>query len=76
MTIWSIRRFEIIYLLTGGGPLDRTNTLVVNIYRRAFSEQELGPAAAIGILGLVISLLLTVLYFTAEKRREAREERA
>jgi multiple sugar transport system permease protein len=73
MTIWSIRRFEIIYLLTGGGPIDRTNTLVIDIYRRAFSSQELGPAAAIGILGLVISLLVTVVYFLVERRHEQRE---
>ena len=73
MTIWSIRRFEIIYLLTGGGPLDRTNTLVIEIYRRAFSAQELGIAAAVGILGLFISLLVTIVYFTAERRYERRE---
>ncbi|AIY02965.1 putative ABC-type sugar transport system, permease component [Arthrobacter sp. PAMC 25486] len=73
MTIWSIRRFEIIYLLTGGGPVDSTNTLVVNVYRQAFSNQELGRAAAIGTLGLVLSLLITVLYFMLERRSAAKE---
>ena len=73
MTIWSIRRFEIIYLLTGGGPVDTTNTLVVNVYRQAFSNQELGRAAAIGALGLVLSLLVTVVYFMMEWRNVAKE---
>lgn len=73
MTIWSIRRFEIIYLLTGGGPLDRTNTLVINIYRRAFSSEELGIAAAIGILGLIISMLVTVVFFAVERHHEIQE---
>lgn len=73
MTIWSIRRFEIIYLLTGGGPVDSTNTLVVNVYRQAFSNQELGRAAAIGTLGLVLSLLVTVVYFMLERRNAAKE---
>lgn len=73
MTIWSIRRFEIIYLLTGGGPLDRTNTLVIDIYRRAFSAEELGMAAAVGILGLLISLLVTVIYFSVERHQQQRE---
>jgi multiple sugar transport system permease protein len=73
MTIWSIRRFEIIYLLTGGGPVDSTNTLVVNVYRQAFSNQELGRAAAIGALGLVLSLLVTVVYFIIERRNAAKE---
>lgn len=75
MTIWSIRRFEIIFLLTGGGPVETTNTLVINIYRRAFSDLELGSAAAIGMLGLVLSLGVTALFFLAE-RREARKEGA
>ncbi len=66
MTIWSIRRFEIIFLLTGGGPLDSTNTLVVNIYRTAFQNQQLGRAAAIGGLGLLLSLIVTGAYFLVQ----------
>jgi multiple sugar transport system permease protein len=73
MTIWSIRRFEIIYLLTGGGPVDSTNTLVINIYRTAFSDQKLGEAAAIGVVSLAISLAVTVVFFLVD-RREARKE--
>jgi multiple sugar transport system permease protein len=70
MTIWSFRRFEIIWLLTGGGPADATNTIVINVYRQAFSNSELGLAAAVGMLGLVLSLAVTVVYFVAEKRAE------
>jgi multiple sugar transport system permease protein len=73
MTIWSIRRFEIIYLLTGGGPVDRTNTLVVNIYRQAFSEQNLGVAATVGVLGLLLSLTVTGGYVLAERRQATKE---
>ncbi|ALX65862.1 carbohydrate ABC transporter permease [Microbacterium sp. XT11] len=73
MTIWSIRRFEIIFLITGGGPLDVTNTLVVNVYRTAFQDQNLGRAAAIGALGLVLSLLVTVVYFVVEQIQERQE---
>lgn len=73
MTIWSIRRFEIIFLITGGGPLDVTNTLVVNVYRTAFQDQNLGRAAAIGALGLVLSLLVTVVYFVVEQLQERQE---
>jgi len=74
MTIWSIRRFEIIYLLTGGGPVESTNTLVINIYREAFSNQNLGIAATIGVLGLVLSLLVTTVFFLVERREIRREE--
>lgn len=75
MTIWSIRRFEIIYLLTGGGPIDATNTLVISVYREAFQNSDLGRAAAIGMLGLCLSMVVTVVYFLLD-RREARKDAA
>lgn len=70
MTIWSFRRFEIIWLLTGGGPVDVTNTIVINVYREAFNNSRLGLAAAIGMLGLLLSLIVTIVYFIIEKRSE------
>lgn len=68
MTIWSFRRFEIIWLLTGGGPVDATNTIVIDVYREAFNNSQLGLAAAAGMLGLVLSLVVTGIYFVVEQR--------
>jgi multiple sugar transport system permease protein len=73
MTIWSIRRFEIIYLLTGGGPVETTNVLVINIYQQAFQSQKLGMAAAIGVLGLLLSLIVTVVFFVVDRRASLAE---
>jgi multiple sugar transport system permease protein len=58
MTIWSIRRFELIWLMTQGGPTGATNTLVIDLYSRAFQLNDLGRAAAVGMVGVVISLLI------------------
>ncbi|WP_457090809.1 carbohydrate ABC transporter permease [Microvirga sp. P5_D2] len=68
MTIWSIRRFELIWLLTQGGPVGSTNTLVVDLYRRGFILNKLGDAAAVGIVGMAISIVITILYFTIASR--------
>lgn len=70
MAIWSFRRFEIIWLLTGGGPVDATNTIVINVYRQAFNNSQLGLAAAVGMLGLLLSLIVTVVYFFLEARSD------
>lgn len=75
MTVWSIRRFEIIWLLTGGGPVNATNTIVINVYREAFQNSRLGSAAAIGMVGLVISITVTIIYFLVERRTEKQEQR-
>lgn len=58
MTIWSLRRFELIWLMTRGGPLGTTRTLVIDLYAEAFEAQRLGTAAAIGMVGVVISLIV------------------
>ena len=68
MTIWSFRRFEVIWLLTGGGPVDATTTIVIDVYRQAFNNSQLGLAAATGMLGLVLSLVVTAIYFVVEQR--------
>lgn len=60
MAIWSIRRFELIWLMTRGGPLGSTQTLVIDLYSQAFDSKQLGSAAAIGMVGIVISLIIVV----------------
>jgi multiple sugar transport system permease protein len=58
MTIWSLRRFELIWLMTKGGPVGATETLVIDLYGRAFDSKELGSAAAIGMVGVIVSLIV------------------
>ncbi|WP_416417265.1 carbohydrate ABC transporter permease [Paenarthrobacter aromaticivorans] len=60
MTIWSLRRFELIWLMTRGGPLGSTRTLVIDLYSQAFESKQLGIAAAIGMVGIIISLIVIV----------------
>lgn len=76
MTIWSFRRFEIIWLLTQGGPVDTTNTLVIDVYREAFINSDLGLSAATGTVGLLLSVLATAIYAAVERRAAAKEAQA
>ncbi|WP_105382998.1 carbohydrate ABC transporter permease [Neorhizobium alkalisoli] len=67
--VWSIRRFDIIYLLTGGGPVGTTSTLVVKIRQTAFEGHELGMASAYGAVGLVLALAIASVHYVVEQRR-------
>ncbi|MET3601666.1 carbohydrate ABC transporter permease [Martelella mangrovi] len=67
--VWSIRRFDIIYLLTGGGPVGSTSTLVVKIKQVAFENQQLGLASAYGAVGLVLALAIAGIHYFFEQRR-------
>ena len=70
MAIWSIRRFELIWLMTKGGPLGSTRTIVIDLYSRAFESNDVGMAAAIGMVGVVISLLLVTGSLLLNRRAE------
>ena len=73
ITIWSLRRFDLIWLMTQGGPIGATNTLVIELYRRAFVYRDLGQAAAVGMVGLSIAIIVTHGLLSADAARRARE---
>lgn len=56
------RFFDIIYVLTGGGPGTATETITMYTYQLGFRMLEVGKASALGVITLVIvaSLLLTI----------------
>ena len=68
ITIWGFRRFPIIYLLTGGGPGVRTATLVVHTYITAIRSLNVGLGAAMAIVGLIMSVVITVIYVSVTRR--------
>lgn len=56
--IFTLRSFESVYVITGGGPLNSTNLLVYYIYEEAFGQFDLGYAAAIAIVLLLVTTFL------------------
>lgn len=55
--------FEQINIMTSGGPLNRTTTIVHQIYRRGFLEFKMGYAGAMSVVLLLFSILITILVF-------------
>lgn len=69
ITVWSIRRYDLIYLLTGGGPLDSTGTLVIQLKQIAFRDYELGVASAYGVVGLALAMMVAAFNQYVERRQ-------
>lgn len=61
-SIFTLRSFEQVYIITGGGPLNSTNLLVYYIYEQAFSRFEFGYAAAAATILLMIALVFVSFY--------------
>jgi multiple sugar transport system permease protein len=55
--LWVFREFTVIFILTGGGPVNATTTLSVWTYLEAFGNFNMGYAGAIGVLTLIISVI-------------------
>jgi len=69
--IWTFQNFDIIYLLTGGGPADATKILPTLVYEKGFWGLELGYASAISLLMLLCLTVLSVAYlFVYRAQRE------
>lgn len=59
-TLFTLRSFEPVYVMTGGGPLNSTNILVYYIYDQAFNQFDLGYAAAAAVLLFTVMLGLLI----------------
>lgn len=69
-TIWNFDKFDIIYMMTGGGPANATTTVPVAIYRTAFHDFQVGHAAAMGLLMVLTMAVLMGIYLYLMRRAE------
>lgn len=70
MGIWTFNHFDVVYLLTGGGPANATSVLSILVYNKAFFALNVGYAASLGVLMLVTLSLFGILYLRMYRTRE------
>jgi ABC-type sugar transport system permease subunit len=70
--LWTFNNFDFVWLSTGGGPVNATEVLATYVYRMAWTEYDLGYAASIG----TVMLLILVIYFIVYIRLFERQEKA
>jgi multiple sugar transport system permease protein len=71
LTLWIFKEFTYVYVLTGGGPGQATETLVFQVYEQAFKQLDFGLAAATGVLVMLICFLFAAVYIPLVQRGEA-----
>ena len=67
-TISSFQIFDLIYLMTQGGPMESTNVLVYWIYKNAFEFFNIGEASAGAYILFLIVFLLTIVQWKTRKK--------
>ncbi len=67
--IEAFKTFEQVQIMTQGGPMTSTTTVVLQIYRRAFEDFRMGYASAIAVVLFGIIFIMTVINLLLFKRR-------
>lgn len=68
--IWNIQQFSIVWLATGGGPIDATETIGTYTYKLAFSKYEFSLAATSGVILFLFCMIIALFYVRHQKARD------
>ncbi len=63
LMVWTIKDFDIVYILNKGGPAHATEHITIFIYQKAFEALRMGEASAAGVLMLMVTMFFTIVYF-------------
>jgi multiple sugar transport system permease protein len=66
--LWTTQQFALIWLTTGGGPINVTEVLSTFTYKAAFSNYEFSTASAAAVVLLLFSLVVAFFYVRAQRR--------
>ena len=64
----SLQAYDQIQILTQGGPSGSTRTLLYMYYQLGFQEFKMGQAAAVAVIMIIITVLLSYIQFTASRK--------
>ena len=65
----TINSFDLVYAMTNGGPLYKTEVISVYLYHRAFDFGHLGEGSSVAVLILLFNLILTYFYMKLNKEK-------
>jgi multiple sugar transport system permease protein len=71
--IWRFRTFDLVAIMTNGGPRRATEVLSVLVFRYAFEYFRFGEGAAIAVMMSLISLIFTIVYIRVLYKRGPHE---
>lgn len=72
--IWAFNSFDVIYMMTTGGPAGSSSILVNLVYENAFQFNNRGYSAAISVICFLILMVFAVLYVRAKGKEETSYE--
>lgn len=66
--VWTIQSFSVIWMLTGGGPVNSTQTLSIYIYKLAFHSSKYAKASTAAVFALIVCVIISIFYVKQQKK--------
>lgn len=67
-TVWTFNYFDLVYIMTGGGPVNDTQIFPTYIYQQAFTNIDYGTAATYGVIAVLVLAVFTIVYLHQLRR--------
>ncbi len=69
-TIYVFNSFPIIWTITQGDPVNKTDTVITYLYKLAFQVNRMGEAAAVSVISFIVLVIFTLIYVNIVMRGE------
>jgi len=71
-TIFEFKNFDLIYLITQGGPMNSTRILPIEIYKLTFDELSLGRGSAVAVIMFIMIMIISIIYIRFYEKSQSR----
>lgn len=68
--VWTLQQFALIWMTTGGGPVNATETISTYIYKQGFTKYEYSMASTGAVILLVICTIIGVFYVRQQRSED------
>lgn len=68
--VWTLQQFALIWMTTGGGPVNATETISTYIYKQAFTKYQYSMASTGAVILLIVCTIIGVFYVRQQKVRD------
>ena len=68
--VWTLQQFALIWMTTGGGPVNATETVSTYIYKQAFTKYQYSTASTGAVLLLIVCSIVGVLYVRQQRSKD------
>lgn len=68
--VWTLQQFALIWMTTGGGPVNATETVSTYIYKQGFSKYQYSLASTGAVILLILCTVIGIFYVRQQKARD------